>query len=173
MNKEVTDEKLVIRPYKPSDLPACRELYLQLVQWHRDLYNDPTIGEPDPYSGLMNQLRDSGEESLWVAEIEGAVVGLVGLIFKGDEAEVEPIVVAESHRRQGIGTQLLKHVTEVAREAGVKFLNVKHVARNWQAIQCSYAAGFRTLGFIELFQDLRGDFRAASGPEILSMSFDW
>jgi GNAT superfamily N-acetyltransferase len=168
MNKE-----LVIRPYRSSDLSACRELYLQLVQQHRDIYDDPTIGESDPYSGLMNQLRDHGEESLWVAEIEGNVIGLVGLIVKGDEAEIEPIIVAESHRRRGIGTQLLKHVTQVAREAEAKFLNVKHAARNWQAIQCSHAAGFRTLGFIELFQDLRGDFKAASGPEILGMSFDW
>lgn len=172
MNKEMVG-KFAIRPYKSSDLPSCRELYLQLVQWHRDIYDDPTIGGPDPCSGLTDQIRDHGEKSLWVAEIEGNIVGLVGLIVKGDEAEIEPIVVAESHRRQGIGTRLLKHVTEVAREAGIKFLNVKHAARNWQAIQCSHAAGFRAIGFIELFQDLRGDFKAASGPEILGMSFDW
>ena len=173
MKEKAAFERFIIRSYVPSDLPACCELYLQLVQCHRDIYDDPAIGEPDPYSGLMNQLREYGEESLWVAETEGVIVGLVGLIIKGDEAEIEPIVVAQSHRRQGIGTELLRHVTQVAREAGVKFLNVKHVARNWQAIQCSYAAGFRTLGFIELFQDLRGDFKAASGPEILGISFDW
>jgi GNAT superfamily N-acetyltransferase len=121
----------------------------------------------------MNHIREHGEENLWVAEMEGITVGLAGLIFKDDEAEVEPLVVAESHRRQGIGAQLLKHVTEIARKAGVRYLNVRPVARNWQAIKFYHAAGFRTLGFIELFQDLRGEFQNEPGLEILGISFDW
>jgi len=121
----------------------------------------------------MNHLREHGEENLWVAETEGVIVGLVGLVFKDDEAEVEPLLVAESHRRQGIGVQLLRHVTGIARKAGVRYLNVRPVARNWQAIQFYYAAGFRTLGFIELFQDLRGEFKNEPGPEILGIPFDW
>ena len=173
MSKRASDSKIVIRTYRPSDLSVCRELYLQLVQWHRQLYHDPTIGEPDPCSGLMNHLREHGEENLWVAETEGVIVGLVGLVFKDDEAEVEPLLVAESHRRQGIGVQLLRHVTGIARKAGVRYLNVRPVARNWQAIQFYYAAGFRTLGFIELFQDLRGEFKNEPGPEILGIPFDW
>jgi hypothetical protein len=52
-------------------------------------------------------------------------------------------------------------------------LNVRPVARNWQAIEFYYAAGFRTLGFIELFQDLRGEFESESGPEILGIPFGW
>ncbi len=173
MTKRASHSKVVIRTYKPSDLSVCRELYFQLVQWHRQLYHDPTIGEPDPCSGLMNHIREHGAENLWVAEMEGAIVGLVGLIFKDDEAEIEPLIVAESHRRQGIGAQLLRHVTEIARKASVRYLNVRPVARNWQAIEFYYAAGFRTLGFVELFQDLRGEFGNEPGPEILGMSFDW
>ena len=173
MKGETGVGEIVIRPYKSSDLRACRRIYLQLTQWHRDIYDDPTIGGADPCSGLMNQLREHGEKSLWVAEIDGTIVGLVGLILKDDGAEVEPLIVAEPHRRQGIGTRLLRHVTEVAREAGVRFLNIRPVARNWEAIQFYHAAGFRTLGFIELFQDLRGEFKATSGPEILGIPFDW
>jgi len=173
MDKKASDSKIIVRIYKPSDLSVCCELYLQLVQWHRQIYHDPTIGEPDPCSGLMNHIREHGGRNLWVAEIEDAIVGLVGLVFKDDEAEVEPLVVAESYRRLGIGSQLLRHVTEIARKAGAKYLNVRPVARNWQAIQCYYAAGFRTLGFIELFQDLRGEFENEPGPEILGIPFDW
>ena len=49
-----------------------------------------------------------------MAELEGEVVGLAGLI-PGDEPELEPIVVAERQRQQGVGRLLVAAVVTAAR----------------------------------------------------------
>jgi hypothetical protein len=41
-----------IREYRPEDLHACRDLYAQLVEHHREIYDDPTIGGEDPGAGF-------------------------------------------------------------------------------------------------------------------------
>jgi GNAT superfamily N-acetyltransferase len=89
-----------------------------------------------------------------VAEREGQVLGMVGLLAEGEEAEVEPLVVARAERGQGIGRALLAAAVAAARERGARFLSVCPVARNAAAIGLFYEAGFRLLGQVELFQDL-------------------
>ena len=34
----------VVREHEEADRDACRGLWAQLTQWHRDLYKDQTIG---------------------------------------------------------------------------------------------------------------------------------
>ena len=82
-----------------------------------------------------------GPECLWVAEHEGEVVGLVGLIVDEQGAEVEPIVVATTHRDKGIGRAVLHRMVEEARKLGVRYLSVKPVARNVEAISFYYDFG--------------------------------
>jgi ribosomal protein S18 acetylase RimI-like enzyme len=144
----------MIRPYHPSDLAACRVLWFVLTQHHREIYADPCIGGTNPGLYFDNHLTRVGSERLWVAECHGEVVGLVGLIVDGQEAEIEPIVVTPAHRGKGIGRALLERMVEEARNLGVRYLGVKPVARNLEAISFYYDLGFRTLGEIEMFMDL-------------------
>lgn len=39
-----------VRPYRPDDLEPCRALWAALVERHRQLYADPTIGGEAPVS---------------------------------------------------------------------------------------------------------------------------
>jgi hypothetical protein len=55
----------------------------------------------------------------------------------------------------------------------LRFLNIRPVARNRNAIRCFHRAGFQTLGFIEVFMDLRGDFVAERGLTLHEKAFDW
>lgn len=162
-----------IRSYKPTDLSACKRLYTELVQTHRELYHDETIGAPDPSAGFVNQLQQRGNEAFWVAEEKGKVVGLIGLIIEGEDGIIEPLVVAKTHRKRGIGTMLLKHLIDVAKTNGLRFLNIRPVARNRNAIRCFHRAGFQTIGFIEVFMDLRGDFVAEEELTFHDKLFDW
>jgi hypothetical protein len=41
-----------IREYLTRDLDACRALYSQLVEHHREIYADPAIGGDDPAAGF-------------------------------------------------------------------------------------------------------------------------
>jgi GNAT superfamily N-acetyltransferase len=82
-------------------------------------------------------------------------VGLTGLFDRGSSGEVEPVVVAEAARGQGIGRMLISRVVGEARARGYEYLAIRPVARNVAAIQRFHAAGFRALGgHVDLTMDL-------------------
>ncbi len=147
-----------IRPYHPGDRDACRALWVELTEWHREIYASPGIGGDDPGSKFDGHLARVGPGSLWVAEVDGEVVGLAGLMEREDgELEVEPTVVAAGHRRAGIGRRLIAEVVAAARERGESVLNVRPVGRNAEAIRFYRAVSFDVVGHVELFIDLRDD----------------
>lgn len=146
---------LTVRDYDRGDYQACRQLWIELTEHHRRLYEDPSIGGTDPGSGLDGYLETPERVRSWVAETDGAVVGLTGLLGHGVSAEVEPVVVSPSQRHQGIGRALIDQVVQEATERGYEYLVIRPVARNVPAIQSFYEAGFRTLGGrIDLTMDL-------------------
>ena len=146
--------ELTIRPLAESDREACRELWRELTQHHRDLYGDQEIGGADPGSGFDRYRQDPKLDAAWVAEFEGEVIGLTGLLRDGDEGEVEPVVVRQALRGRGIGRRMLEHVVLQARERGLASLSIRPVARNALALRRFHAAGFRLLGHVELFLPL-------------------
>jgi len=150
---------LQIREYRPDDLEACRRLWRELTQRHRDIYGDPKIGGDDPGRLFDEYLENPALAGPWVVEWDRDVVALGGLLVEGSDAEVEPVVVLTRCRGRGIGTRLLEFLIEEARRRGVRSLSVRPVARNGDAMRCFRRAGFRTLGHIELFQDLAGTGR--------------
>ena len=164
-----------IRQYGPSDLDRCRALWVELTQYHRVLYDDPSIGGDAPGLYFDRHLARVGPDRIWVAERDGQVAGFAGLIVDGQEAEVEPIAVASAHRGQGIGRALLQHVIEESVKLGVRYLSVKPVARNLEAISFYYEAGFRTLGQVEMFMELRPSAPGTwkSGLELFGYSFEY
>ena len=101
---------MTIRRYEEEDSAACRGLWAELTRWHRALYDDPSIGGDDPGSGFD---RLAGER-IWVAERRGSVVGFVGLVIRGRQAEIEPVVVSFDVRGQGIGRSLVETAVEDA-----------------------------------------------------------
>lgn len=145
---------ITIRPYTPADLEPCRALWTALTDHHRTLYGDPTIGGAQPGLYFDAHLEHVGAKRLWVADADGTVCGLVGLIVRGEEADIEPIVVSFAHRGRGIGQQLLARARQEAEALQVRFLGVKPVARNVEAMAFFYKAGFQLLGQVELFMDL-------------------
>ena len=84
----------------------------------------------------------------------GTVVGLTGLIVDGDEGEIEPVVVSPEHRDTGVGKTLVEYAVQKAKERKVRFLSVKPVARNIEAVSFFVNAGFDIVGHVDLFQDL-------------------
>jgi len=153
-------ENIMIRRYTPPDLESCRALWAELTERHRRIYGDPTIGGPDPGEHFDPHLAKVGEDNLWVALHDDKVIGLTGLMGEGDEAEVEPAIVSEPHRRRGIGRRLMETVIAEAKNRGVKILSVRPVARNIEAIRFFVDQGFSNVGHIELFIDLtNGEWR--------------
>lgn len=150
-------DDVVVRPYEERDLSACRALWVELTEHHRRIYGDPTIGGDDPGSYFQGTYLALPERvATWVAEVDGEVVGLTGLLDHGTSGEVEPMVVAEGMRGSGVGRRLLDAVVAESRRRGHEHLAVRPVARNAESIRRFHAMGFRTLGgFVDLTMDLR------------------
>ena len=166
---------MAIRGYRSSDLNRCRLLYAEMTQRHRDIYDDSSIGGEDPGLAFDAHLDRVGPERIWVDEFEGDLTGFVSLILEGEQAEIEPIVVGEAYRGQGIGKKLLAHAAEEAKRLDVLCLYVKPVARNEEAISFFHDAGYSTLGHIQLFKwlgpSIPGQWK--KGPDLFGKPFDF
>lgn len=138
------------REYRSADLERCRELWRHLTERHREIYADPTLGGPDPGLEFDHYLKHPRLYRLWVAERGGEVLGLCGLLVDEEESELEPIVVEPRHRGSGIGALLAQQAVSASRTLGLKYVNVRPVARNHEAIRFFHREGFRLLGRFEL-----------------------
>jgi GNAT superfamily N-acetyltransferase len=142
-----------VRGFEPDDAAACRALWAELTEWHRSLYSDPSIGGDDPGSGFDAYLEEFGGERAWVAEEGASIVGFAGLIMRGQQAEIEPVIVAGGVRGRGIGRALVEAALRAAQAEGVQQAVVRPVARNADALAFFHGLGFTALGHIELLLD--------------------
>ncbi len=151
------EDEVRIRVYRNNDLRACRDLWRELVIKHREIYVDASIGGSDPGKFFDVHLKKTGRKRIWVAEEKGRVVGFVGLVVEGEDAEIEPLIVTKDRRGRGVGRKLAKHAMMAARSVdGVKFLTVRPVARNKEALEFFRRQGLVNVGSIELFTDFLG-----------------
>lgn len=147
--------QVTVREYSTDDYAACRGLWAELTEHHRRIYGDPSIGGDDPGMGFDDYVANPERVTSWVAEVDGRVMGLTGLLDHGDSGEVEPVVVTQPLRGSGVGRQLIQRVVDEAAERGYEYLAIRPVARNADAIDMFHGAGFRTLGgHVDLTMDL-------------------
>ena len=162
---------VAIRRYQPEDVDACRSLWADLTDWHRGLYDDATIGGEDPGAGFDAHLAEVGPERIWVAEQDGRVVGLAGMIVRGRKVELEPLSVRAGCRGIGIGRQLAEAVLAAARAEGARQVVVRPTGRNAQALQLFHTLGFDIISRVELVHDLTDDERWREGEELAGRTF--
>jgi GNAT superfamily N-acetyltransferase len=146
---------VTVRPYRPADHSECRQLWGELTERHRELYDDPGYGGADPTAAFEEYLTRLDLSGVWVADHpEHGVIGLVGLIVDGLRGEVEPVVVTGGHRGEGVGRALLGFLADEARRRHLTSLTITPESRNVEAITCLHAAGYTTLSSVELTLEL-------------------
>ncbi len=148
---------VTIRPYQESDYATCRQLWVELTEHHRDIYNSPSIGGDDPGSGFDEYIAHRGWIGSWVAVTGETIVGLSGLLETNSGVEVEPVVVSRTHRGEGVGRLLVETAVDAASTRGHTQVSIRPVGRNAEAIAAFHALGFTNVGHVELFMDLRSD----------------
>lgn len=104
----VAASEIIIRKYKPADREGCRRLWVELTEWHRQIYQDQSIGGTHPEDHFDKHLAEVGAGGLWVAALDSEVVGLIGLVVGEGDAEIEPLIVSKSYRSKGVGRRLVE-----------------------------------------------------------------
>ena len=130
-----------VREYQVGDLDRCRQLWRSLVQRHRDIYEDPTIGGPDPGVEFDAHLKHPQLHCLWVVADADQLLGLCGLLVQEEASELEPIIVDPNCRGRGVDALLARRAIEESRRLGLKCINVRPVARNLEAIRFFHREG--------------------------------
>ena len=125
-----------IRRYRPEDLEQCRSLWTDLTDWHRRLYTDESIGGADPGSAFDTHLAELGPERIFVAELDGRVVRLAGMVVLRHKVELEPLSVRAGCRGLGVATRG-RIGARGPRAEGARQVVVRPTGRNTDAIRSS------------------------------------
>jgi len=111
----------VIRAAAKTDAEAIAAL------WTEAYFDEGEGGRDTPYARSDFEQTEAAAAHLLVAEMDGAVVGVIALLAPGepsravaldDEAELARLVVSSTARRQGVGRALANHCAELARSEG-------------------------------------------------------
>ena len=104
-----------IRGFEPADLPACRELYREGLLGGKISENDTALDLDDIDAVYM---KNPGNH-FWVAADDGKIVGMIGVQHHDEGVgEIRRLRVANSHRRQGIGSALVEQALRFCQERG-------------------------------------------------------
>ena len=121
-----------IRSAKPADVSAL------LTFWREDAKG---VSISDDDEGVLGLLRHD-PECLLVAEVDGMIVGSVIAGWDGWRAHLYRLAVANSHRRQGVGTALLAAAEARFRRLGARRIDAMVRSDNPDAHAAWAAAGF-------------------------------
>ena len=101
-----SDLPVNIRSFKPSDLPACRTLYVEGLLGGKLAENDTGLDIDDIESAYM---RTPGN-NFWVATTDdGEIVGMIGVQHHDEGVgEIRRLRVRRDVRRRGVGSHLVE-----------------------------------------------------------------
>jgi [ribosomal protein S18]-alanine N-acetyltransferase len=91
------------------------------------------------------ELHQTCPECFLVAKSNGSVVGYIGSLLQGSDAEIVSIAVDPRHRRQGIGRALMMHTFAKLKGLGIQRVTLTVRPRNRPAIRLYSALGFRSV----------------------------
>jgi ribosomal-protein-alanine N-acetyltransferase len=130
-----------IRPLREEDIDA-------VVAIEREAFTTPW--QPDTFLGLLER---QGVELLVLVDAAEGIIGYAVLWCILDQGELANIAVTPGRRGQGLGTRLLRHVMDVARQRGVEKLFLEVRASNAPALAMYAAFGFDQVGRRRAYYD--------------------
>lgn len=152
MNTQV--ENLIIRFARENDIPALAAMFAaDDIGGHGDTADPSAL--PD-YLVAFHAIEASANETLYVAELEGEVVGtfqtviLTKLVGRGATSmKIEAVQTRQDMRGRGIGAIMIRHCIEDARARGVKNIQLISNRARVDAHRFYQRLGFeqRHLGF--------------------------
>lgn len=132
-----------IRPLAPGDLPAARRL-LELL--------NPDTAPAEVAARLDAILADHPHYHLFGAFLDGRLAGVAGAwiatkVWCGRYLEIDNLVIDPELRSSGIGSQLIGHLENLAREAGCEVVVLDSYTSNHASHRLYHRLGFEIWGF--------------------------
>jgi GNAT superfamily N-acetyltransferase len=104
---------VLIRAMRESDLVAAMTIINNAARAYRGVIPADRWHEPYmPQDELEQELADG--VVFWVADEDGALLGVMGAQDKGEVALVRHAYIAPTVQRKGVGTTLLRHIESLA-----------------------------------------------------------
>jgi N-acetylglutamate synthase-like GNAT family acetyltransferase len=102
-------EEMMIRKCTYDDLPALYTIINDAAQAYKGVIPADRWHEPYmPMQELRQEIRDGVQ--FWGYELDGDLIGVMGMQDKGDVALIRHAYVKTARRNQGFGTELLRHL---------------------------------------------------------------
>ena len=142
-----------VRRAELADLSALVTLHDEVHALHLAARPDQfKVADRAAFGGRLRELLGSSDAKVWVATLDGGVVGYVVSVFirrQGHQivpsrawCDIDQIGVATAQRRKGIATLLIQTAVDDARAAGIQEIELNSWAFNTEA-----HAVFQRLGF--------------------------
>ncbi len=108
--------RLQLRRANPADAPAIAQVLFESFVEFKPLYTEGGFAATTPAAEqVLIRLR---EGPIWVALREGAVLGTVAALMKGESVYIRGMAVLPSARGSGAGAALLQQVEDWAASQG-------------------------------------------------------
>ena len=124
---------MTIRLYREADQAAVVAL------WRAALPD--SAPHNDPATAILKK-QEVGGDLFFVAEVEGELAGTVMGGYDGHRGWVYSVAVAESHRRRGIGGELVRRLEAALAERGCMKVNLQVRSSNAEVV-----AFYKVLGY--------------------------
>ncbi|MEP3196618.1 MAG: GNAT family N-acetyltransferase [Lentilitoribacter sp.] len=161
----VHENDISFRAACPEDSNIIFELFEQVQNIH--LEAEPKIFKPplrDKYfQAFLDDLFKDEEKHLVFAEIDGHICGYIQFTtklksesifqYQQKRLDISQLVVAKDFRKTGIGTFLINHVKQFARNSGAEILTIDYWSFNKASERCFTKAGFETT-YLVMQQDI-------------------
>ena len=148
----------MVRKATVDDIPAISELYREQFREMSKLIPD-FIKEGDQSVEFLEKTISNDDSDILVYEDNGNVVGFILLQVKtrpdfdfmipGKYCYIMDVIVTESNRNKGFGTELMNSAKDWAKEQNCSFINLDVLVNNPGAIKL-----YEKLGFIPKAQEM-------------------
>ena len=135
----MTDSPIQIRPYRPADLVAIKELTVTAFDGVTLEQNvEQALGVLGGHDWQWRKSRHVDEDvatnaaGIFVAERAGSVVGYISTVIDraAGKGRIPNLAVAADLRGQGLGRQLIEHALTYFRDQGLVYAMIETMAQN-------------------------------------------
>lgn len=137
--------ELMIRKGSAADIDAIAAL-------EQECFASPWSRE-----SLYHDLAENQLSTYFVAELQGQIVGYVGIWAIMDEGHINNVAVSPSYRRQHIGSALIAAMLRSTEEAGIKSHTLEVRAGNRAAKGLYENYGFKEAGVRKGYYEDNGE----------------